>query len=85
VLGREEFGFSLDGVPICFVGEVDVAAGMAVVAVVVLRSGDGDAGDSGRRKGDVRGELKERGDGLYWLGVACGKNGSASCHCVMTE
>lgn len=25
---------------------------------------DGDAGDSGRRKGEVRGEPKESGDGL---------------------
>ena len=28
-------------------------------------SGDGDAGDSGLRKGEVRGDPKERGDGLY--------------------
>jgi hypothetical protein len=40
-----------------FVGEVvGVVAGMAVVAVVVLRKGDGEAGDSGRRKGELRGE-----------------------------
>ena len=29
---------------------------------------DGEAGDSGRRKGDVRGDAKERGDGLYTEG-----------------
>ena len=27
--------------------------------------GDGEAGDSGLRKGDARGEPKERGEGLY--------------------
>jgi hypothetical protein len=32
---------------------------------------DGDAGDSGRLNGDVRGEPKERGDGLYVEGRDC--------------
>lgn len=46
-----------------FVGEVDGVLG---------RSGDGEAGDSGRRKGEARGEPKERGEGLYG-GRSCGK------------
>ena len=29
---------------------------------------DVEAGDSGRRKGEVRGEPKERGEGLYVIG-----------------
>ena len=32
---------------------------------------EGEAGDSGRRKGEVRGEPKDRGDGLYEDGIAC--------------
>ena len=40
-----------------FVGEVVGVEGRIIVA-------DGEAGDSGRRKGDVRGEPKERGEGL---------------------
>lgn len=64
-LGVEVLEWSLEGVPICFVGEgVRDGEPVAVAVVVVLRNGEGDAGDSGRRKGDVRGELKERGDGL---------------------
>ena len=39
-----------------FVGEDDGVPGL---------SGDGEAGDSGRRKGEARGEPKERGEGLY--------------------
>lgn len=31
--------------------------------------GEGDAGDSGRRKGDARGEPYERGDGLYGVDI----------------
>jgi len=62
-LGVEVLECSFEGVPICFVGE-GVVAEMAVAAVVVLRSGEGEAGDSGLRNGDVRGELKERGEGL---------------------
>lgn len=34
------------------------------VGVVGRREGEGEAGDSGRRNGEVRGEPKERGDGL---------------------
>lgn len=44
------------GVHIVLLGEA--------VGVVELRRGDGDAGDSGRRNGDARGELRESGDGL---------------------
>lgn len=37
---------------------------------------EGDAGDSGRRKGEVRGEPKDRGDGLYEGRMSCGgRNG----------
>lgn len=69
--GGEILEFSFEGV-IGFVGDVwtgetalrsgDVGAGE-----MALRSGDGDGedGDSGRLKGEVRGDLKERGDGLY--------------------
>ena len=32
---------------------------------VMARAVDGDAGDSGRRNGDVRGEPKDNGEGLY--------------------
>jgi hypothetical protein len=61
VLGVDVLECSLEGVFICFVGE---DAGAFGGALVVFRNGDGEAGDSGRRKGDVRGELKESGDGL---------------------
>jgi hypothetical protein len=50
------FWASLEGVPMPFVGEV--------VGVVECRRGEGEEGDSGRRKGEARGELKERGEGL---------------------
>ena len=40
---------------------------------VVVRTVDGEAGDSGRRKGDARGEPRERGEGLYVDGMDCGK------------
>lgn len=43
-----------------FVGEVVGVVGRRVLIVLV----DGDAGDSGRRKGEARGEPKERGEGL---------------------
>ena len=43
---------------------VDAAVGMD------WRRGDGDAGDSGRRKGELRGEPYPRGEGLYPAGVA---------------
>lgn len=46
---------SLDGVIVALVGD-----GVGVE----LRSGEGEAGDSGLRKGEVRGEPKERGEGL---------------------
>jgi hypothetical protein len=32
---------------------------------VVVRTVDGEPGDSGRRKGDARGEPRESGEGLY--------------------
>ena len=60
-LGVETVELSFEGV-ITLVGEV--GAGRFGAASVLLRRGDGEAGDSGRRKGDVRGELKERVDGL---------------------
>lgn len=44
----------------CFVGDDEG---------VVCRSGDGDAGDSGLRKGELRGELKPNGEGLYAGGI----------------
>ena len=40
---------------------------------------DGDAGDSGRRKGEVRGEPKESGDGLYEDGIACLEGAVSFC------
>lgn len=52
----EWLSFEGEGVPICFVGDV--------VGVVDCRRGDGDEGDSGRRKGEARGELNESGEGL---------------------
>jgi len=36
---------------------------------VVCRSGDGEAGDSGRRNGELRGEPYPNGDGLYGVGI----------------
>jgi hypothetical protein len=62
VLGVDVLECSLEGVFICLEGD---DAGPFKGAFVEFRSGDGEAGDSGRRKGDVRGELKESGDGLY--------------------
>ena len=32
--------------------------------------GDGDAGDSGRRKGEDRGDPYDSGEGLYWADIA---------------
>lgn len=61
VVGVDVLECSLEGVFICFVGE---EAGSFGGALVEFRNGDGDAGDSGRRKGDERGELNESGDGL---------------------
>lgn len=46
-----------------FVGDVKALVG-EVVGVVGRSVVDGDAGDSGRRKGEVRGEPNERGEGL---------------------
>jgi hypothetical protein len=40
---------------------------------VVVRTVDGEAGDSGRRKGDARGEPRERGEGLYADDMDCSK------------
>ncbi len=52
------WSFDGEGIGVCaFVGEV-----VGVVARIVL---DGEAGDSGRRKGEERGDPKESGDGLY--------------------
>lgn len=49
-----------------FCGEVRGVCGfVGVMGRRVDADGDGEAGDSGRRKGEVRGEPKERGDGLY--------------------
>lgn len=50
---------SFDGEPSGVWGFVGVV-GRRVVVV----EGEGEAGDSGRRKGEVRGEPKERGEGL---------------------
>lgn len=36
---------------------------------VVWRNVEGDAGDSGRRKGELRGEPYPKGDGLYPVGI----------------
>ena len=36
---------------------------------VVCRNVDGDAGDSGRRNGELRGEPYPNGDGLYPVGM----------------
>lgn len=46
------------------VGELKGLVG-EVVGVVGRSAVDGDAGDSGRRKGEVRGDPNERGEGLY--------------------
>ena len=47
-------------------GVVDVAAILVGDGFGVdCRRGDGEAGLSGRRKGDARGEPYERGEGLY--------------------
>lgn len=70
-------GFGLSGVRV-FPGIGSAIAAVAfcsllgVVGLVDWKTGvdgritvDGEAGDSGRRKGDVLGDPKERGDGLY--------------------
>lgn len=46
-----------------FVGELKGLVG-EVVGVVGRSAVEGDAGDSGRRKGDARGDPNERGEGL---------------------
>jgi hypothetical protein len=66
--------FILDGVPIVLVGD----GASCLVGVVELRRGDGEAGDSGRRNGEDRGELKESGDGLYDAGIDW--EGVSMCH-----
>lgn len=45
------------------VGELKGLVG-EVVGVLDRRAAEGDAGDSGRRKGDARGDPNERGEGL---------------------
>lgn len=47
-----------------FVGELKFFVG-EVVGVVGRSAVEGDAGDSGRRKGELRGDPNERGEGLY--------------------
>jgi len=42
--------FGIEGVPIVLVGEV---LGVVIPVVVEFRKGEGDAGDSGLRKGDA--------------------------------
>ena len=55
-----------------FDGEVWGTLGVELAFVgVVGRIVEGEAGDSGRRKGEVRGEPKERGEGLYVDGIDC--------------
>ena len=48
---------------------VDGLRGKLVGVAARTVDGDGARGDLGRRKGDVRGLLRERGDGLYGVGV----------------
>ncbi|KAI4240756.1 MAG: hypothetical protein L6R42_011457, partial [Xanthoria sp. 1 TBL-2021] len=61
----------------CFVGEVVGVVGRPMVGVDVgvvgriVEAVEEGEGDSGRRKGEVRGEPKERGEGLYVEGIAC--------------
>lgn len=54
------------------IGRVDGAVGVNVLVVVEFRKGDGDAGDSGLRNGDDRGEPNDRGEGLYDAGIDFG-------------
>lgn len=57
-----------------FVGEVTGVVGRTGRVGVVGRTvhaGEEGEGDCGRRKGEVRGEPKERGEGLYVVGIAC--------------
>ena len=54
-------------------GIVDVERDLVGVVGRIVVDGEaagwrGEAGESGRRKGEVRGEPKERGDGLYVVG-----------------
>ncbi len=69
VLGVDTADVRFGGDVNCLAGDLmggslvgDTALG---TRLVWLRSGDGDAGDSGRRKGDGRGDLKPRG---FWNG-----------------
>lgn len=56
------WSFEGDWIGVCTL----VGDAVGVVARMVL---DGEAGDSGRRNGEVRGEPKDRGDGLYVEGI----------------
>jgi hypothetical protein len=62
--------FDLECVLIGLDGEL---SGASISNVVAFRSGEGEAGDSGRRNGDVLGELKDSGEGLYVAGADCKK------------
>lgn len=61
------------GVLVVFSGErpdgVEGFRGELVGVVARTVEGEGTRGELGRRKGEVRGLLKERGDGLYGVGV----------------
>lgn len=72
-----EASWSLEGEGLRGSG-VLVGDSVGVVGRIVAEGDDGDsgrrncvAGDSGRRKGEVRGEPNERGEGLYVDAVAC--------------
>lgn len=62
------WSFEGDCIGVCgFVGEVVGVVGRAVevgVEGLTVEAGEEGDGDSGRRKGEVRGEPKERGEGL---------------------
>ena len=53
---RGVIGFDGDNAGAALLGEAEGLLG---------RRGEGEAGDSGRRKGEARGEPKESGEGLY--------------------
>jgi len=61
---------SVTGVELLSFDGVVIAAFVGEGFGVEFRRGDGDAGDSGLRNGEVRGEPKERGEGLYEEDIA---------------
>ena len=63
--------------PVTAVSALDVGGSVGVWTLVgdgvgvVARTVDGEAGDSGRRNGELRGDPKDKGDGLNVVEIDC--------------